>query len=142
MTSIVCNGPAGPDDLTGACAVPVIIGLLVLLLALVAVFWLVGHLFTLVVALVIAFLIGLLAEKIVPGRLPYGLAGAVVAGLLGTFVGALLPLSHLGPGIAGITLLPAAVGAIIVVAAAKLVVRTTQPNTRRLGPPAARGRLR
>ncbi|HUZ03193.1 MAG TPA: GlsB/YeaQ/YmgE family stress response membrane protein [Thermomicrobiaceae bacterium] len=120
---------------------PFLIGLLLVLLVLLIAFWIIGHLVGLVVALVIAGLIGLLAERIVPGRIPYGLLGAVVAGLLGTWLGALL-LGHLGPAIAGIAIIPATVGAIIVVAAAKLVFRATQPNSRRLGPPMQRGRLR
>ena len=120
---------------------PFLIGLLLILLAFVVLFWIVGHLVGLVIALIIAGLIGLLAERIVPGRLPHGLAGAVVAGLIGTWLGALL-LGHLGPAIFGIALLPATVGAIIVVAAAKLAFRATRPNSRRLGPPMQRGRLR
>ena len=120
---------------------PFLVGLLLVLLALIVAFWIIGHLVGLVIALIIAGLIGLLAERIVPGRTPYGLLGAVVAGLLGVWVGAVL-LGHLGPALFGIALLPATVGAIIVVAAAKLVFRVAGPDARRIGGPMPRGRLR
>ena len=101
----------------------VIILLLIILAALIVGIWILSSLVGLLVALVIAGIIGWLADRIVPGDLPYGLLGAIVAGLLGSFVGGLL-LGDLGPGIAGIELIPALVGAVILAFVANAVVKT------------------
>ena len=97
--------------------------LVVLFVVLVVGIWLVTSLVGLVITLVIAALIGWLADKIVPGQLPYGWLGAIVAGLLGSFLGGIL-LGDLGPTIGGISLVPALVGAIILAFIAEAIGKT------------------
>jgi uncharacterized membrane protein YeaQ/YmgE (transglycosylase-associated protein family) len=100
---------------------------LVILLILVLVFgWLllatIGLAFSLLVTIVIAGLIGWAADRVVPGKLPGGWVGAVLAGLIGGFVGRLLFHTlgiHLGLGIIGSELIPAFVGAVLVVIVAE-----------------------
>jgi uncharacterized membrane protein YeaQ/YmgE (transglycosylase-associated protein family) len=74
--------------------------------------WLTSTLIGLVITLFVAGIIGWIADAIVPGRLPYGWLGAIVAGLVGSFIGGQL-LGGFGPDIAGIAIIPALIGAII-----------------------------
>ncbi len=90
--------------------VAVLIGLLILVPIL-------GFTIPLVLTLLVAGLIGWLADRIVPGELPYGKAGAVGAGIVGAVLGSLIPvINGLGPVLFGIRVVPAFVGALIVVA--------------------------
>ena len=90
--------------------VAALLGLLILGLIL-------GFTIPLVLTLLVAGLIGWLADRIVPGELPYGKAGAVGAGIVGAVVGSLIPVvNDLGPALFGIRVVPAFVGALIVVA--------------------------
>ncbi len=98
--------------------------LVALLLLLVIGIWLTSHLVGLIVMLFIAGIIGWIADQIVPGRLPYGWLGAIVAGLVGSWVGSLI-LGGFGPGIAGITIIPALLGAIILAFIASAVTKAT-----------------
>ena len=82
----------------------------------------------LLVYLIIAGIVGWIADAIVPGRLPYGWLGAIVAGLLGSYLGALL-LGAIGPTVAGIPLISAIIGAIIVVFLFKLLFRGYRGST-------------
>ncbi len=78
---------------------------------------LVGFTIGLALTLLVAGLVGWLADRIVPGELPYGKAGAVGAGIVGAVIGSLIPvISGLGPELFGIRVVPAFVGALIVVA--------------------------
>jgi uncharacterized membrane protein YeaQ/YmgE (transglycosylase-associated protein family) len=86
--------------------------LLVVFFALVVGIWVLTSLIGLLITLLIAGLIGWLADQIVPGRIPYGWLGAIVAGLLGSFIGGIL-LGEVGPTIGGISIIPALIGAII-----------------------------
>lgn len=105
-------------------------GVLIALLLLLAIgIWLTSHLVGLIVMLFIAGIIGWVADQIVPGRLPYGWLGAIVAGLVGSWVGGLI-LGGLGPALAGIAIVPALVGAIILAFVASAVTKAT--NGRRL----------
>jgi uncharacterized membrane protein YeaQ/YmgE (transglycosylase-associated protein family) len=83
-----------------------------LVIALVGGLWLLANLIGVIITLFIAGMIGWLADQAVPGSIPYGWLGAIVAGLLGTFLGELI-LGGLGPDVAGISLIPAFVGAVI-----------------------------
>lgn len=91
-------------------------GLLVLLIVLLLVFstaiWITGGLIRLALHLFMAGLVGALADAVAPGRLPWGWLGAVLAGLVGSWLGVLL-LGHLGPSLFGVPLLPGFVGALI-----------------------------
>lgn len=105
---------------------PVLIVGALLVLALLIFWWLVQLAFGLVgllLTLFIAGLIGWVADQIIPGELPYGWAGAVVAGLIGGLLGGIL-FGNLGPSLFGIRLIPTFLGALIVVGAAELVSRS------------------
>jgi uncharacterized membrane protein YeaQ/YmgE (transglycosylase-associated protein family) len=84
----------------------------------------------LVLHLVMAGVIGVLADRAVPGRLPWGWIGAVVAGLLGSWLGVLL-IGRVGPSLFGVPLLPALVGALILAVVAALVSPFTSRLKRR-----------
>lgn len=88
-----------------------VIGLVLLALAIVGI-WLTFSLLGVLVTLVVAAVVGVIADKIVPGDLPYGWLGAIGAGLLGSWLGSMI-IGRLGPELAGIPLLPALVGAVI-----------------------------
>ncbi|MBI2863182.1 MAG: GlsB/YeaQ/YmgE family stress response membrane protein [Chloroflexi bacterium] len=69
----------------------------------------VGVIFT----LIMAGIVGWLADLIVPGRLPFGWIGAIVAGLIGSGLGARF-LGNIGPVIAGIPFISALIGTVVV----------------------------
>ena len=80
--------------------------------AVVMMFWITAHVVGLALYLLMAAVIGALADAVVPGRLPYGLLGAVLAGIVGSWLGVLL-LPRLGPSIFGFPLIPGFVGAVV-----------------------------
>lgn len=91
--------------------------LLVVLLAagsFVVIGWTVG----LILTLVVAGFVGWAADRVVPGRLPGGWLGSVLAGLFGGMVGAWLfrALGVHDPGfhLFGVDLIPAFVGAVLI----------------------------
>ncbi len=86
----------------------VIIGLVVLAAFMWVTFGLVG----LLLHLFMAGLIGALADALVPGKMPWGWLGAVLAGLVGSWLGVRL-IGHFGPGLFGVPIIPAFVGALI-----------------------------
>jgi uncharacterized membrane protein YeaQ/YmgE (transglycosylase-associated protein family) len=77
----------------------------------------------LIIKLALSGMIGGLADMAVPGKLPYGWLGAVIAGVIGGWVGSLL-LQNWGPSLFGVELIPTFVGAVVVVGAYELLVRT------------------
>jgi uncharacterized membrane protein YeaQ/YmgE (transglycosylase-associated protein family) len=110
-------------------------GLILLILAAVALCWLFFNLtFSLIgvlLTIVVAGLVGWLADLVVPGKLPGGWLGAVLAGLIGGFIGgALFQAMHWNTGLrlAGVELIPAFVGAVIIAIAAEAFTsrRTTR----------------
>jgi uncharacterized membrane protein YeaQ/YmgE (transglycosylase-associated protein family) len=109
--------------------------ILLLVLAVLFVFfvvaiWITVSLLGLIVTLIIAGLVGWLAYQIVPGRLPFGWVGAVVAGLLGSWLGGAL-LGEIGPEIGDIAVLPALVGAIILAVIADVVFKSRRDTLSR-----------
>ena len=104
---------------------------LILLIVLVAAAWLmfsvIGFTIGLVLTLLVAGVVGWLADLVVPGELPGGWIGAVIAGVLGGLIGGmlfrLLGIHDPGFGLFGISLIPALVGAVIVAVGAELVTR-------------------
>ena len=86
--------------------------LIVVLLVVSGLIWITGGLIRLALHLFMAGLVGALADAVVPGRLPYGWLGAIVAGLVGSWLGVLL-LGNLGPSLFGMPLIPGFVGALI-----------------------------
>ena len=104
-------------------------GLIVLLILVILFGWLmlatIGLAIGLILTLLVAGLVGWAADAVVPGKLPGGWVGAVLAGLIGGFVGRLLfhalGIRDLGFGLFGIELIPAFVGAVLVVVTAELL---------------------
>ena len=74
--------------------------------------WLTFGLLGLLVTLAVAGAVGWLADRLVPGDLPYGWLGAIGAGLLGSWLGSTL-MGRIGPNIAGIPVVSALIGAVI-----------------------------
>ncbi|HUG14705.1 MAG TPA: GlsB/YeaQ/YmgE family stress response membrane protein [Thermomicrobiales bacterium] len=103
---------------------------MILLVVLIAAVWITFNLVGLLITLLIAGLIGWLADRIVPGDLPYGWLGAIVAGLAGSWLGTLI-LGDLGPRIGGITLIPALLGAIALAFIIELVFSRSGGRRRR-----------
>ena len=99
--------------------------LLLVLIALIFSIYLTVSFLGLLVTLVIAGIVGWLAYKFVPVKLPYGFLGAVVAGLIGSWIGGWL-LGDVGPEIGGIAVFPALVGSLILAVVSTVVTRTTK----------------
>lgn len=97
------------------------------LIAIVALIGLIGNIIGVILTLIVAGLIGWLADTIVPGQMPYGTLGAVLAGLVGSWLGVAL-LGTIGPVIFHIPVISALVGAIIIAFVFPLI---TQPVVRR-----------
>lgn len=85
------------------------------LLALFGLFGIVGDIVGLVLTIIMAAIIGWLADLVVPGTTPYGFLGAALAGILGSWLGVAL-LGEIGPVLFGLPLISALIGAIIVTA--------------------------
>jgi len=87
-----------------------------------ALIWLSAGLIGLGLHLLMAGLIGALADAVVPGTLPWGWVGAVLAGLVGSWLGVLI-LGHIGPSIFGIAIIPGFIGAVVLAFALSLLTR-------------------
>lgn len=72
--------------------------------------------------------VGGLVGALVAGELPFGLLGAVGAGLLGAWLGPMV-LGPVGPEVAGVAIVPPLAGALAVVLLAHLVARGTVGRT-------------
>jgi uncharacterized membrane protein YeaQ/YmgE (transglycosylase-associated protein family) len=98
------------------------------LIALIAMSALIGFTFGLIglaLHLLMAGLIGALADAVVPGTIPWGWLGAILAGLVGSWLGVRL-LGHLGPELFGISIIPGFLGALILAFALSFLTRTRQ----------------
>ncbi|HET7036843.1 MAG TPA: hypothetical protein VFI42_14255 [Thermomicrobiaceae bacterium] len=82
----------------------------VFLIAVLAI-WITTHLVGLLITLLVAGFIGWLADRIVPGKIPYGIPGAIAFGLIGSWLGG--HFIHFGPHLAGLALIPGLIGAMI-----------------------------
>lgn len=67
-----------------------------------------------ILSVIIAMAIGVVADKLSPFDMPGGWAGAIIAGFVGAWLGNGL-FGTWGPIVAGFSLVPALIGAIIVV---------------------------
>ena len=90
----------------------VVLVLVAVLVAMGAVIWLSFGLFGLALHLFMAGLIGALADAVVPGRLPWGWLGAILAGLVGSWLGTTF-IGHVGPSLFGIPIIPGFLGAVV-----------------------------
>jgi uncharacterized membrane protein YeaQ/YmgE (transglycosylase-associated protein family) len=77
---------------------------------------------SIIISIIIAMAIGTVAEKISPYRMPGEWAGAIVAGYIGAWVGHLL-FGTWGPILAGFSLIPSLIGAVIVVIVAGVIAK-------------------
>lgn len=71
---------------------------------------------------IMAMVIGLLAEKVTPFGVPGSWAGAIVVGMIGDWLGHYL-FGSWGPYLLGFSLVPALIGAIIVVLVIGLIAK-------------------
>lgn len=78
--------------------------------------------------LLIAALVGWIADMVVPGDFPLGWIGSIVAGLVGSYIGGTL-LGELGPQIGGIYIVPAIIGAISLSFLVRLLVAPRRRRT-------------
>ncbi|HZT09117.1 MAG TPA: GlsB/YeaQ/YmgE family stress response membrane protein [Chloroflexota bacterium] len=78
-----------------------------------------GWLIALGLHLLVAGIAGALADAVIPGKLPWGWLGAVLAGLLGSWIGVAL-IGQRGPSLFGVPLIQAFVGALILAAIASV----------------------
>lgn len=84
----------------------------------------------LILMLVVAAIVGWIADLVVPGEFPMGWVGSIVAGLVGAFVGGYL-IGPLGPQVGGIYLVPAIIGAIIFSFLVEMLMRAMSRRTAR-----------
>src|SRR5262245_31180126 len=95
------------------------------IVAILGILAIVGNVLGWILTLIFAGLIGLLAERITArlsgSEMPYGFLGAILAGIVGSWLGSLL-LGRVGPVFFGIPVISALVGAIIVTLIYSLVV--------------------
>lgn len=82
--------------------------------------WITVGLLGLMLTLFVAGLVGWAADAVIPGRLPGGWLGAILAGIAGGFVGRLL-VGPVGPVLFGVHLVPAFLGALVVVGAVEVL---------------------
>jgi uncharacterized membrane protein YeaQ/YmgE (transglycosylase-associated protein family) len=99
---------------------PIVLFILFVFLAIVMLIWLSFNVLGWIITLVVAGLVGWLADLIVPGNLPWGWLGAILAGLVGSWIGVAL-FGDFGPSLAGIPILPALLGAIILALLIRLI---------------------
>lgn len=84
-------------------------------------FWFIGNALGFLMMLLVAALIGFAADAMVPGRqIEHGWLGAMGAGLIGSWLGTLM-LGRFGPVLMGVPLLPALLGALVVVLIVSMV---------------------
>ena len=101
-----------------------IINILMLIAGLVLAFWFIGNALGFLMMLLVAGLVGFAAEAMVPNgdRGVHGWLGAMGAGLLGSWLGPVV-VGHVGPVLMGVQIVPALVGALILVAVLSFVRR-------------------
>ena len=92
--------------------VVMVVGVLLAMVVLSWSIWLAFGFIGLLLHLFMAGLIGALADAVVPGRLPWGWLGAILAGLVGSWIGVRL-IGHLGPVLFDVPVIPAFIGALI-----------------------------
>lgn len=73
--------------------------------------------------LIIGGIIGWLAGAILGKNVPGGIIGNIIAGIVGAWIGGELGLFTVGPVIAGIQIIPALIGAIILIFVLSLILK-------------------
>ncbi len=77
---------------------------------------------TFLLTAVVALVIGTVADKLSPFSMPGDWAGAIIAGFIGAWLGPIL-FGTFGPVVVGFALVPALLGAIIVVIVAGVIAK-------------------
>lgn len=91
------------------------LNVLMLIAGVVLAFWFIGNAMGLLLMLLVAALVGFAADALIPGRqIEHGWLGAMGAGLVGSWLGTLM-IGRVGPVLMGVPLLPALVGALVLV---------------------------
>ena len=91
------------------------LSLLILIAGVVLAFWFIGNAMGFLLMLLVAALVGFAADALVPGRqIEHGWLGAMGAGLVGSWLGTLM-LGRMGPVLMGVPLIPALLGALVLV---------------------------
>lgn len=91
------------------------LSLLMLIVGVVLAFWFIGNAMGFLLMLLVAALVGFAADALVPGRqIEHGWLGAMGAGLVGSWLGTLM-IGRIGPGLMGVPLIPALLGALVLV---------------------------
>ncbi len=75
------------------------------------------------VLLLVAFVVGALGEMLGGTKVPGGWVGSIVVGLVGAWLGT--QLVHIGPTIAGIQIIPAVLGAVLLVLILRVILSLT-----------------
>ena len=78
-----------------------------------------------ILMIVSAALIGWIADLVVPGRLPFGWVGSILAGLVGAWLGSTL-LGDWGPTFGRLALIPGILGAIVFAFVVRALLATTR----------------
>ena len=81
-----------------------------------------------VILLAVAFVVGAIGESIAGLKVPGGWLGSILAGVVGAWVGGML--LHFGPAVGGIQIIPAIIGAALLVLVLRLVMGGTRRTTR------------
>ncbi|KZZ83776.1 MULTISPECIES: GlsB/YeaQ/YmgE family stress response membrane protein [Bacillaceae] len=79
----------------------------------------------LIVSILVALVIGWIGDLLVKNTMPGGIIGSIIAGFAGAWLGSAL-LGRWGPEIAGFYIIPAIIGAAIVVFLTGLIIRATR----------------
>jgi len=86
----------------------------------------VNNLLGFILTLLVAAFVGWIGDAIVKNDMPGGFWGAMLAGLIGSWIGAYIPFfNNIGPTVGGIALIPAILGAAIFVFLLGLFKRAT-----------------
>ena len=95
----------------------ILLGLLILMSVMASLTFSFVHL---IVMFAIAGFVGWLADLVVPGELPFGWLGAILAGILGGWIGGAV-LGNFGPTLYNVSLIPTFLGAVVLAAGVRLV---------------------
>ncbi|HEX5416301.1 MAG TPA: GlsB/YeaQ/YmgE family stress response membrane protein [Chloroflexota bacterium] len=91
------------------------------IIALIGLISLIGNVIGVILTVLFAGLIGWAADAIIPGRVPFGFLGAILAGLFGSWLGVAL-FGAIGPTIFHIPVISAFIGAVIIALVFSLLI--------------------